>query len=291
MQTCERARIRDAWTAFWREPSSRLQCLGGAPDVAQALRTHWSAFAAVLPRSACVLDIGCGAGAAARSLLAARSDLRITGIDFARVPPAAEAQIWLRSDTAMESMPFADASFDAAVSQFGFEYGRTHKAARELARVLAPGGKFSLVVHHAESSIVAANRARLNALLALQQDDMRAAFLSGSVIAVDAEMSSLRREYPADTLVAELARVLPPRARMADRQRSATWNAVAVALAPEQAILEALDSCCVAPEEMEGWLGPLRQFHDVASVSVLRKASGVPIAWCVNGAPRLNPAQ
>jgi len=283
MQPQERTTIREAWTAFWREPASRLQCLGRAPDVIQALRSHWSAFAALLPANARVLDIGCGAGAAARSLIAARSDLQVTGIDFARVPAAAEAEIRLLSDTSMESMPFADASFDAAMSQFGFEYGRTHKAARELARVLRPGGKFALVVHHAESSIVARNRERLNALLALQQDEMRAAFLSGSVTALNAGMSCLQREYPGDALLAELARVLPPRARMGGRQRDAAWTAVEVALAPEQAILEALESCCVAPEELDGWLGPLRQFCDVSSVSVLCKANGVPIAWRIDG--------
>jgi SAM-dependent methyltransferase len=233
---------------------------------------------------------GCSTSAAARALRRARSspraDLRVTGIDFARVPTAAEPQIRLLSDTPMESMPFADASFDAAIGQFGFEYGRIHKAARELARVLAPGGTFSLVVHHAGSSIVATNRARLNALLALQQDEMRAAFLSGSVIALSAEMGSLQREYPGDTLVAELARVLPPRARMAGRERSAAWTAVEVALAPEQAILEVLDSCCVAPEEIDGWLGPLHQFCAVTNVSVLRKAGGQPIAWQIDGFQR-----
>ncbi len=285
MQTLERTRIRDAWTAFWREPASRLQCLSGAPDVTLALRNHWSMFAASLPANARVLDIGCGAGAAARSLLAARPDLRITGIDFARVPAAPEAHIRLLSDTAMEFLPFADSGFDAAVSQFGFEYGRTHKAARELARVLVPGGKFSLAVHHAGSSVVATNRARLNALLALQQEEMRRAFLSGSVQTLNAEMASLRREYPGDRLVAELARVLPPRAQMGGRERSAVWNAVEIALAPEQAILEALDSCCVAPEELEGWLGPLRQFCDVTNVSILRKPNGGAIAWRIDGAP------
>jgi len=283
MHAGERARIRDAWTAFWRAPASRLQCIAGSAEVTQVLRERWTVFANTLPANARVLDIGCGGGAAARSLVAIRGDLHLTGIDFARVPFATEPQIRLLSDTAMESMPFAIARFDAVISQFGFEYGRIHKAARELARVLAPGGTFSLVVHHAESSIVATNRARLNALLALQQDDMRAAFLSGSATALAAEMSSLRRDHPGDTLVAELVRVLPPRARMSGRERSTAWEAVEVALAPEQAILEALDSCCVAPEELSGWLGPLQQFCTVTGISVLRKPSGRPIAWQIDG--------
>jgi len=83
--------------------------------------------------------------------------------------------------------------------------------------------------------------------------------------------------------VAELARVLPARSQMSGRERNAAWSAVEVALAPEQAILEALDSCCVAPEEIDGWLGPLRQFCEVRNVSVLRKAGGQPIAWQIGG--------
>jgi len=43
--------------------------------------------------------------------------------------------------------------------------------------------------------------------------------------------------------------------------------------------LEALDACCVDPEELDGWLGPLRQFCAVTSVSTLRKPNGIPIAW------------
>jgi len=112
---------------------------------------------------------------------------------------------------------------------------------------------------------------------------MRKAFLAGSAAAVAGGMVSLRRDYPGDALVAELARVLPPRARMDGRARDAAWNAIEVALAPEQAILEALDSCCVAPEELDGWLGPLRQFCQVTEASVLRKPTGVAIAWRVEG--------
>jgi SAM-dependent methyltransferase len=59
-----------------------------------------------------------------------------------------------------EHLVFADGSFDAVVSQFGYEYGRTHKTARQLARVLAPAARFSFIVHHAGSTVVATNRAR-----------------------------------------------------------------------------------------------------------------------------------
>ena len=283
MQLHDRTRIREAWTAFWQDPASGQQCIRGAPDVTHALRAHWSSFAASLAPGARVLDLGCGAGAAAAAIVAAGHDLHVTGIDFATVPPAADARIRLLSDTAMEQLPFADGSFDAAASQFGFEYGRTHKTARQLARVLAPAAKFSFIVHHAGSTVVAANRARLDAIRTVHEPDMRAAFLAGSAFALGAKLSCLQREHPADALVGELSRVLPIRAKDDSRKRIAAWRAVEEALWPERIVLEALDACCVAPEELDGWLGPLRQFCVVAPPAILRKPNGNPIAWRIDG--------
>jgi SAM-dependent methyltransferase len=283
MQLHDRTRIREAWTAFWQDPASGQQCIRGAPDVTHALQSHWSAFAEQLGARARILDLGCGAGAAANAVVAARRDLDVTGVDFALVPAAAEASIRLVPDTPMEQLPFEDGSFDAAISQFGYEYGRTHKTARQLARVLAPAARFSFVVHHAESSVVAANRARLDAIRTIHAPDMRAAFLAGNVFVLNAKLARLQQEHPHDTLVASLSRHLPVRARNGNEQRSAAWAAVEEALWPERTVLEALDACCVAPEELEGWLGPLRQFFTVASVAILRKANGDAIAWCIDG--------
>ncbi len=283
MQLHDRTRIREAWTAFWQDPASGQQCIRGAPDVTHALRSHWSSFAAQLGARARILDLGCGAGAAANAIVAARRDLAVTGVDFALVPAAADASIRLIPDTAMEQLPFEDGSFDAAISQFGYEYGRTHKTARQLARVLAPAARFSFVVHHAESSIVAANRARLDAIRTIHAPDMRAAFLAGNAFVLNAKLKCLQQAHPNDTLVGALARHLPVRATQGSEQRSATWTAVEEALWPERTVLEALDACCVAPEELDGWLGPLRQFCTVTSASILRKPNGDPIAWRIEG--------
>jgi SAM-dependent methyltransferase len=279
----DRVRIREAWTAFWQDPDSGQQCVRGAPDVTQALTGCWSAFAASLDSGTHILDLGCGAGAAAQALVATRHDLQVTGIDFAAVPPAADARIALMSDTAMEHLPFEDNSFDAAVSQFGFEYSRTHKSARQLARVLAPQSRFAFIVHHAGSSVVATNRARLKAIRTVRAPDLRAAFVAGSTFALGARLSSLQRAHPGDTLVDSLARLLPARAKQDSQKRIAMWSAVEEALSPECTVLEALDACCVAPEELDGWLGPLRQFFDVATPSILRKPNGDPIAWRIEG--------
>jgi SAM-dependent methyltransferase len=281
----DRARIRDAWTAFWQDPASGLGCIRGAPDIAHALRGHWSQFADSLAPDASVLDLGCGAGAAAGAIVAARRDLLVTGIDFARVPAASDTRIRLISDTAMELLPFEEASFDAVVSQFGFEYSRTHKTAHQMARVLKPAGRFSFIVHHAQSSVVAANRASLDAIRAIQDVDMREDFLAGNAFALGAKLSSLQRDHQTDTLVRELTRSLPARARQGGG-KGAAWSAVEEVLAQERAILEALDACCVAPEELDGWLGPLRQSCVVASISILRKPDSVPIAWQIDGTKR-----
>jgi SAM-dependent methyltransferase len=284
MQLHDRTRIREAWTAFWQDPASGQQCIRGAPDVTHALRSHWSAFAEQLGARARILDLGCGAGAAANALVAARRDLEVTGVDFAMVPAAAEVTIRLVPDTPMEQLPFEDGSFDAAISQFGYEYGRTHKTARQLARVLAPAARFSFIVHHAESSVVAANRARLDAIRTVHAPDMRAAFLGGNAFVLNAKLACLQRAHPHDTLVGALARHLPVRATRGRQERDAAWTAVEKALWPERTVLEALDACCVAPEELDGWLGPLRQFCAVTSVSILRKPNGDPIAWRIEGA-------
>jgi SAM-dependent methyltransferase len=276
------ARTKDAWTAFWQDPG-QSRCVAGAPDIWQALTRHWSSFALSLTRGARVLDLGCGAGAVARELLAARGDVHVTGIDFARIPLTIYPHVELLSDTPMECLPFAECSFGAVVSQFGYEYSQTDESAREIALVLAPDAKLSFLVHHAESSIVAANRSRLIALGAFLGPTMAAAFCSGDAAAFNAQMSALIERHSHDTLIAELARSLPSRLERTQRERVAIWNAVEEALAPERCLADTLNTCCVAPAQLDEWLGPLRRVCELMPVSVLGEPNGEPIAWIVAG--------
>jgi SAM-dependent methyltransferase len=98
-----------------------------------------------------VLDVGCGTGvlarAAARRVGAAGE---VVGLDpnpgmLAVAERHPEAVMW-RPGVA-EALPFPDSCFDRAVSQFVWMFLDDHTAAaRELCRVLAPGGSMAVAV-------------------------------------------------------------------------------------------------------------------------------------------------
>jgi len=97
-----------------------------------------------------VLDVACGNGNA--SLAAARRWCRVTGLDYVpalleRAAGRARAEgltIELLEGDA-ERLPFDDASFDVALSTYGIMFAPDQeKAAREVARVVKPGGKIGL---------------------------------------------------------------------------------------------------------------------------------------------------
>src|SRR5262249_54804906 len=114
-----------------------------------------------------VLDAAAGTGIAAMS--AARRGSRVTALDFAAPLLDAGRLIaergqhiegieWVLGD--VEDMPFPDARFDAVVSTVGVIFAPDHRrVARELRRVLRPGGRLGLGCTKPEGTV-----GRLNAI-------------------------------------------------------------------------------------------------------------------------------
>ncbi|MBL8698654.1 MAG: methyltransferase domain-containing protein [Alphaproteobacteria bacterium] len=97
-----------------------------------------------------VLDVAAGNGNA--TLAAARRFARVTSTDYVpallergRERAAAERLPVEFQQADAEALPFADGSFDAAVSTFGVMFTPDQeKAAREMLRVVRPGGRIGL---------------------------------------------------------------------------------------------------------------------------------------------------
>ena len=107
-----------------------------------------------------ILDIATGTGFTARNI--ARSGAKVTGVDIAKGLLEAAREIsdeeglsidWQLGDA--EKLPFADASFDAAVSTFGIMFASNQEAAiNELTRVVRPGGRIAIAAWLPESTAV-----------------------------------------------------------------------------------------------------------------------------------------
>jgi SAM-dependent methyltransferase len=112
-----------------------------------------------VPPGAHLLDVACGSGQLA--LIAAREDVRVTGVDIAEnLIERAQARSMAQDLPARfqvgdaESLPFPDASFDVVMSLIGAMFApRPHLVARELTRVCVPGGTIAMANWTAEGFV------------------------------------------------------------------------------------------------------------------------------------------
>jgi SAM-dependent methyltransferase len=276
----------EAWTLFWSEQRPDSRCLARSPELCECLDAHWRAFASTLSPSARVIDLGCGAGAVGRALRSAEPRLHVTGIDIAQIPTSREQMFELLSNVAMESLPFADGTFGAAVSQFGYEYADPDLASKEIARVLVAGASISFLIHHPEGPIVRAMRLHRRAIEGLCGLHVQAAFLGGNGNALAERIAMLKREFSNDAVVEQAERGLHTHVGKDEFGRLQVWKAVVEALAPELVMLDSLDLCCTDQRDIEDLVTPLADDFDLQRGKSLRTRLGEPIAWIVDGVRR-----
>ena len=146
--------------------SERWQLGGNAPEVYEremvpAIFAPWAPLLlaqAALREGERALDVACGTGVVAR-LAAAQVGKRgsVVGLDLnpgmlararASAPAEGAAVQWQEGDAA--AMPFDGETFDAVLCQAGLQYfADRQQAAREMRRVLRPGGRLVVLVWRA----------------------------------------------------------------------------------------------------------------------------------------------
>jgi len=151
------------WSSFWRQGFITTFGAGKAGNYDGIVRKFWVDQFVDLPALSRILDIATGNGAIAtlaaeisegheKNFFVAATDLAEIHSELKANPLALRlrANIHFHSNTPCERQPFEDDSFDLVTSQFGFEYSNVEETIREIRRVLAPGGTFIAICHHAE---------------------------------------------------------------------------------------------------------------------------------------------
>ena len=99
----------------------------------------------ILSPAAAVLEVGCGAGQFIRALKQRQNDLLAHGCDISvsAIARARQFQDGVTYAVSSETLPYADASFDAVIIFDVLEHvAGPDRLLREIFRVLKPGGKF-----------------------------------------------------------------------------------------------------------------------------------------------------
>lgn len=199
----------DQWSQFWSRDSitTFVRPFNGNYDGEFA--EFWGKQFAGLGDSVCVVDLATGNGAVA--LLAQQYAIehsrtfKVIGIDYADINPAKMLAaheglqplleiIEFRGGVRIEALGEDDASVDLLTSQYGFEYADADGAVAEAWRVLKPGGRAALILHHSASTVVEHAREGLDQVrFCLQKEEIDKRIAALVKIMGDAVTSEQRR--------------------------------------------------------------------------------------------------
>jgi len=140
------------WSNYWRGRTAEdagAALVGAGIEHDAELADFWRGVFGGAPASARVLDLACGAGSALKHAAAANIS-KLAGADIsADALKALEKAVpgAVTTECSAASTPYEDGIFDFVVSQFGIEYAGLSAATKEAARLIAPGGTFTAIIH------------------------------------------------------------------------------------------------------------------------------------------------
>lgn len=154
----------EAWTHFWRQGHITTFATSFSNNYDGTLGDFWQDYFTNLATHSRILDIACGNGAiaalAAQLSMSQTKEFHICASDLAQIQPPANLEralldtIDFYPETPAQQQPFPSQSFDAIVSNFGFEYSETPATLKEIKRLLVSQGSFVALCHHTESTLI-----------------------------------------------------------------------------------------------------------------------------------------
>ena len=159
----------EQWTRYWSAGSTTSFLGRFDQNYDGEIKAFWQAGFNALPPQANIVDLGAGNGAlsilAAEYSAGADKAFTVTAVDYAEIDPQDRVvgklpadlrqRIRLLSGTRMEHTGLEAGQFDAAISQFGFEYGDVEQTVAEASRLLKPqAARLMLIMHHCDSAVI-----------------------------------------------------------------------------------------------------------------------------------------